>query len=302
MANSEAAEPLTVAAVIVTFNSAATIEDCVRSLLRSPILQELVVVDNHSSDDTLARVQHIGDARIRTIALTENVGFSRGVNRGAAETTAPLLAIVNPDATSHDGTLETLREAIRSRRYWAAGPALINSRGVRERSARAFPGERNALLNWRYFQVAPRTNNRHVASYLMLDRDLEDTFACDWLSGAFLLVRRDVFDALGGFDEQYFLYYEDVDLFRRARNHGYECCFVGATTAGHIIGHSSSTMPVRSGLRRVAGLIRYYRTHLRTGVRSDLRLGCYLVAGIVFLPLLRGTTGGPPAGRRGRQR
>ncbi|HEV7766170.1 MAG TPA: glycosyltransferase family 2 protein [Thermoanaerobaculia bacterium] len=275
-----------VAAVIVTFNSAATIHECIRSVLASPAVREVVIVDNRSADDTLARIATFTDDRLRVITMPENVGFSRGVNRGVAETTSPLLAIVNPDAACHDGTIEILRDAIASREFWAAGPALINSRGLRERSARAFPVERNALLNWRYLQAAPRTKNKHVASFLMLDRDLHDTFACDWLSGAFILAWRDVFDELGGFDPSYFLYYEDVDLFRRARNRGYVCCYVGATSADHAIGHSSNTIPIRAGLRRVAGFIRYYRTHVRTSILSDIRLAFYLAAGILFLEVL----------------
>lgn len=279
-------ESLAVAAVIVTFNSAATIEDCIASLLASPAVVELLIVDNQSTDETLARVARIDDARIRVIVMPENVGFSRGVNRGVAATTAPLLAVVNPDAVSHADTIEKLRDAIATGDCWAAGPALINSRGARERSARAFPTERNALLNWRYLQIAPQTRNRHVRSFLMLERDLHDTFACDWLSGAFLLLQRDVFDELGGFDPSYFLYYEDVDLFRRAKNHGHVCCFVGATSADHAIGHSSNTIPIRAGLRRVGGFIRYYRTHVRTGLWSDVRLALYMIAGIVFLEVL----------------
>jgi N-acetylglucosaminyl-diphospho-decaprenol L-rhamnosyltransferase len=279
-------ESLAVAAVIVTFNSATTIEACLHSLLASPAIAEVVVVDNASGDDTLARVSRIADARLRTITMPENVGFSRGVNRGVADTTAPLLAIVNPDAVSHDGTIETLRATIAANGYWAAGPALINRRGTRERSARAFPIERNALLNWRYQQAAPATQNRHVASFLMLDRDLTDTFASDWVSGAFVLLRRDVFEKLGGFDPAYFLYYEDVDLFRRARNLGHTCCYVGATTAFHAIGQSSKRMPIRAGFLRVAGFIRYYRRHVRTGVWSDVRLAFYLAAGVVLLEML----------------
>jgi N-acetylglucosaminyl-diphospho-decaprenol L-rhamnosyltransferase len=275
-----------VAAVIVTFNNAATIEACLESLLASPAVAEVVVVDNRSADDTLERVARIGDARVRTIAMTENVGFSRAVNRGVAETAAAFLAIINPDAVSHDGTIECLRDALASNGHWAAAPALLNLRGTRERSARAFPTERNALLNWRYHLAMPRTKNRHVAAFLMLDRDLRDTFACDWLSGAFLVLRRDVFEAIGGFDPAYFLYYEDVDLFRRARDRGYTCQYVGAVTAVHAIGHSSRRIPIRAGFLRVAGFIRYYRKHVRTGLRSDLKLAWYLGAGIALLEIL----------------
>ena len=250
----------------MTFNSAGTILPCVTSLLASTLVEKVVVVDNGSTDDTLQRLSTIRDARLEVIPLQRNVGFSRGVNRGARATSAPLLAIVNPDAVSHDDTLAILRDALRSNEYWAAGPALLNPAGLRERSARRFPTEKNALFNWRYLQWVPRTRNRDVASFLMLERDLSESFPCDWLSGAFVLVRRTVFDSLGGFDPSYFLYYEEVDLFRRAQAQGHRCLFVGAATADHAIGHSASSVPMQAGLRRIAGFVRYYRRYLRSGL------------------------------------
>ena len=275
-------EPL-IGAVVVTFNSSGTILACVTSLLASDLVEKVVVVDNGSTDDTLQRLSTLRDGRLEVIPLPKNVGFSRGVNRGAGATSAPLLAIVNPDAVCHADTLPILRDALRTRQCWAVGPALLNRAGLRERSARRFPTEKNALFNWRYLQWVPRTKNRDVASFLMLERDLTGTFECDWLSGAFVLVWRDVFDALGGFDPRYFLYYEEVDLFRRAQAKGHRCCFVGAATADHAIGHSASSVPLRAGVRRIAGFIRYYRAYLRTGLASDVRFATYLVAGVFFL-------------------
>ncbi|HEV7238755.1 MAG TPA: glycosyltransferase family 2 protein [Thermoanaerobaculia bacterium] len=279
------AQPPSVAAVVVTFNSEATIVACVNSLLASPVVTEVVVVDNRSTDDTLSRLASIDDPRLRLQAMPRNVGFGRAVNHGAAATKAPLLAIVNPDAVSHRDTIDVLRDAIASREFWAAGPALLNSQGQREHSARAFPTEENALYNWRYLQLFPETTHESVTSFLMLDRDLHEDFECDWLSGAFVLAWRDGFEAIGGFDPAYFLYYEDVDLFRRARNLGHRARFVGAATAEHLIGGSAKSVPFRAGVRRIGGFVRYYRTHLRKNIASDVRFAFYLIAGIALLAL-----------------
>jgi N-acetylglucosaminyl-diphospho-decaprenol L-rhamnosyltransferase len=279
-----------VAAVVVTFNSAGTIVDCVTSLLDSPIVTEVVVVDNDSRDETLLRLRPIDDPRLRVVRMPANIGFGRAVNHGAAMTTAPLLAIVNPDARNHPGTLETLRDAIASRDVWAAGPALLNVRGERERSARAFATEANALYNWRYWQMDPGTRQKDVVSFLNLDRDMHETFECDWLTGAFVLAWRDVFDAVGGFNPAYFLYYEEVDLFLRARKLGHRARFVGTAEADHLIGLSAKTVPFRAAVWRIKGFIIYYRAHLRRGLWSDVRFAFYLVAGTAFLaiaPLLR---------------
>ena len=89
-------ESLPVAAVVVTFNSAPTIADCVRSILASTIVRELVVVDNCSADDTLSRLREFRDERLRVIEMPRNAGFARASNEGTAVTTSPLIAFINP--------------------------------------------------------------------------------------------------------------------------------------------------------------------------------------------------------------
>jgi N-acetylglucosaminyl-diphospho-decaprenol L-rhamnosyltransferase len=281
------AQQPSIGVVVVAFNSAETIVPCLTSLLASTLVEKVVVVDNGSADDTLNRIAaQLEDARLEVIPMARNVGFSRATNRGAQATSAPLLALVNPDAVAHADTLPILRDALQEGGYWAVGPALFNRAGIRERSARRFPTEKNALFNWRYLRWMPRTRNRYVASFLMLEHDLAGAFECEWLSGAFVLVRRNVFDELGGFNPAYFLYYEEVDLFQRARASGYRCAFVGAATADHVIGHSARGVPVRAGFRRVAGFIRYYRTYLRPGLGSDFRFAVYLAAGVFVLEVV----------------
>src|SRR5262249_32617956 len=144
------------------------------------------------------------------------VGFGAAANIGATRATAPLLAFFNPDVSIRACTVETLIAALEGDpAVWAVGPALLNGSGVPEYSARGFPSEWSTLLNRRYLRVFPGSRHPELVRFLMLDADHTAVFECDWLSGALFLLRRADFAALGGFDERFFMYYEDIDLFRR---------------------------------------------------------------------------------------
>jgi GT2 family glycosyltransferase len=274
-------EGMSVAAVIVTYNSRGSIAACLDGLLASGVVREVIVVDNASSDGTLDAVRGRDD-RIVTIALSNNRGFGAAANIGAARATAPLLAFFNPDASVAAGTCEALAELLeRDAAVWAVGPALLNDRGVREYSARGFPSEWSTLFNRRYLDIFPRSRRAELVRFLMLDHDRTAVFECDWLSGAFFLLRRADFAALGGFDEQFFMYYEDADLFRR-RPPGRPVLFVGSALAAHAIGGSSRQVAVRAGAWRVRSSWRYYRKHLRRGLGTDARYTAATLCGILL--------------------
>jgi len=270
--------------VVVTYNSGGCIEACIDSLLASPAVDQIIVVDNASSDGTLDVVR-VRDARITTVALEKNVGFGAAANIGAARVTAPVLGFVNPDASVSTGTIETLVAALQENpSVWAVGPALLNSRGAREYSARGFPSEWSTLLNRRYFDMFSRSRRGELRRFLMLDHDRTARFECDWVSGALFFIRAADFRAVGGFDERFFMYYEDADLFRR-RPEGRPVLFVGGAVATHAIGGSSRRLPIRAGAWRVASSWRYYRKHVRRGIATDLRYWFATAAGM-FLEII----------------
>lgn len=270
-----------IGAAVVTYNSAGTIERCVRSLFIAGV-SRVVVVDNQSSDTTVDVLRSIDDARLTVIQAGENLGFGRATNRAAREVQEPLIAIVNPDAEALEDTFEVLERVLDDGRWWAVGPALLDGNGRREYSARGFPTIVGALFNRRFLAMFPRARFASLTRFLMLDHDLSTSFECDWLSGAFVLARREVFDELGGFDESYFLYYEDVDLFRRARDRGYSCAFVGEAVARHVIGGSSRSIVTKAAAWRVKSFLTYYRRYLRKGLFSDIKCGAALVTGVAL--------------------
>jgi len=265
---------MSIAAVVVTHNSSDCIKECLNGLVASPLVTEIVVVDNGSTDETVATTR-AHDPRIRIMPLENNRGFAAAANAGAAIVEAPTLAFVNPDATILPAAVEVLLRTLQSNAtVWAVGPALLNDLGLREHSARGFPSEWSTLLNRRFLEMFPRSRNRELRRFLMLDSERTKIFECDWLSGALFFIRRTDFIASGGFDERFFMYYEDADLFRR-RASGRPVLFVGTAVASHAIGMSSRRIPIRSGLWRVRSAWRYYRKHLRRGVRTD---AIYLIA------------------------
>ncbi len=200
-------------AVIVVYNSGAVIEACLQSLAG---IDDIVVVDN-AADDRLQ--QRPG---IRYIRNPDNLGFGRGCNTGIAAAKHDLVLLVNPDAVLELGALEKLLAA--SQAYPEAAllmPAILTPDGSVEPSHDAGLFEKRTM---------PKRRG---------EPDPEGDLCANFLSGAVLLLRKPAFDAIGGFDPNIFMYFEDDDLSLRLRQAGHALVRVNAARARHIGGGSS---------------------------------------------------------------
>jgi N-acetylglucosaminyl-diphospho-decaprenol L-rhamnosyltransferase len=207
------------AVVVVTYRSAETIGACLQSI---PKGLEVVVVDNASDDDTVARVEGFG---VRVIRNPDNRGFAAAANQGARATTAAAVLFLNPDAELGDGCAMKLDRALRDQPDLAiVGPARIDSPS----------GE---LTGYWPFPRAART----WANELGLSRLSRGGFDGDgFVVGTCLLMRRTWFDRLGGYDEEFWLYGEDADLGRRALALGGRSAAITDAAIHHIGGHSAA--------------------------------------------------------------
>src|SRR6266481_5287462 len=200
--------------IIVSFNSAGLIERCLASVdtcLRG-VTHEICVVDNASSDQPLDLARR-GAPGARIIASRENLGFAAGVNRGIAATTGRYVLWLNPDAELLDGGAgELIEYCDRHPGVGILGPQLVDPSGRVQLSCRSFPSYRTALFH--RYSLLTRTfpNNPGSRDYLMSDWDHRTVREVDWVSGACLLHRRSVLDDIGGLDERFFMYCEDVDF------------------------------------------------------------------------------------------
>jgi GT2 family glycosyltransferase len=246
--------------VIVTYFSEAEIGPCLDAVLGAGA--DVVVVDNASRDGTAAEVERRG---VRLIANRVNVGFAAAVNQGVTVLKSSYLLLLNPDAVLQGG-LERLREACDLPGAAAAGGRLVGPNGQLQLGfmVRALPTPAALILEALLLnRIWP--NNPVNRRYRALGLDYTKRAAVEQPAGAFLMIRRDVWEQLGGFDEGFRpLWFEDVDYCRRAMDRGYILYYEPAAVALHTGGHSISKIAVE--LRPVywySNLIRYAAKHFR---------------------------------------
>ncbi|HEX5096708.1 MAG TPA: glycosyltransferase family 2 protein, partial [Acidimicrobiia bacterium] len=200
------------AAVVVNFESGPLLSECVQSVLADASAgpAELVVVDNRSRDDSVALMQAACPG-VQVIRAPGNVGYARAANLGISATRAPVVAVLNADTRLIEGAGAVMVARLDSQpRVGACGPRLKNTDGTDYPGAREIPGIGVAVMHGLLGLWWP--TNPFTRKYRQLDADPSRPRAVDWISGAALWLRRDALDAVGGWDERYFMYLEDTDL------------------------------------------------------------------------------------------
>lgn len=222
--------------VVVTFDSGHLVRGIEAQLSRESCVASVCVVDNGSSDGTLSTARAISWRKpTKILSFPNNPGFGAACNQGvtAAGEDVPFILFMNPDVRLTAGTLDQLVSALAVRPdFGAVGCSLLREDGTPVASARWAP------------------SLRAIATRRIDDVDHRGTFAeADWLCGALMLWRREAFVEAGGFDEGYFLYYEDVDVCQTARSKGWKIGILGSTSVVHDQGHGR---PTSRALRRAS--------------------------------------------------
>jgi GT2 family glycosyltransferase len=261
------------AVLIVNYRAYDSLTACLASL--NPQLDdddEVCVVDYESDAQALAASLR-GCPRVTAVSRTDNRGFAAGVNLAAAETQAPYLLLLNPDSIVDEPVTKRLAAWMTEHPDVAvAGPRILNSDGTVQRSARRFP-DATTVLGGRSTWLSARFPGNWFSR-----RNLVDASApvdVDWVSGACLITRRAVFDAVGGFDDQFFLYWEDADYCRRVVTAGGRCVYAPIVSVRHIGGRSAER-------DRVLALRAFHDSAYRLFVKHAG------VGGRLIAPLVRG--------------
>lgn len=256
-----------VSVVIVNYNAGAALSATLASLPEGldGIGWDCVVVDNRSVDGS-ERAAERGDGRVRLLRNGANVGFARGVNAGLAHTGAPLVLILNPDCVLDRESVARLRcELLRWPRCAIVGPRILDPDGGLQDSARGDPNLMTGIFG-RTGSLSRLLPGLHVVrKNLVAQQALQSgasSTVVDWVSGACMLARRDALTLVGGFDEAYFLYWEDADVCRRLRTAGWETRYVPSAIVRHQVGQSSRTAPGLANREFHRSAYRYYVTHV----------------------------------------
>jgi N-acetylglucosaminyl-diphospho-decaprenol L-rhamnosyltransferase len=277
--------------VVVTYNSREQIRGCVEQVLPRPET-EIIVVDNASADGTL---EVLDGLPVQTIAASENRGFAYGCNVGFRAGNAPFVLLLNPDARIDPGALDRLVQTLETdSRVGAAAPKILHSDGSLDFSLRRFPRLRSTYARAFFLhRISPRAD---WADEVVRD---EDAYArpsdAEWVSGACMLLRRTVLEELGGLDERFFMYCEDLDLCRRIWDHGNRVAY----EPGAVVVHEGGASAPRTGLLPILAESRvlYAEKHMG-GMRTALERTGLALESILRLVVSRGGL----AARRGHAR
>jgi GT2 family glycosyltransferase len=247
--------------IIVNYNSLDFLQKCIGSIdkyLHPPYLEaalefEIIIVDNASTDGSAVFIKKnflkSKGGFVKLIESGENSGFSKGSNLGARVALGDYLLFLNPDTEfvqdGFNGILAFYREKSRTAKVGAIGARIINDDGSIQYSCRSFPTLlRQFYESWFLSKVFAKS--KVFGSYFMTYWDHEETRKVDWLSGAFLFLKKETFYSVGSFNEQYFMYSEDTDLCLMLAKEG--CCnyyFKDYTVKHHDAGTAGNEMGIR---------------------------------------------------------
>ncbi len=254
--------------IIVNWNSGHYLERCLQGIARTEtrfhVLERVVIVDNASTDGSVDRLG-VADLPLVILRNGENRGFAAACNQGAAGSSADYLLFLNPDAVPESTALDvTVRHMAQHPDIGILGAQMVDDQGKVLRRSAARPVH---LTNF----LATLTGLHKVAPSLfsgIVDEtwDHKDSRDVAHVMGAYLAIRRDLFESLGGFDEGFFVYYEDLDLCERARRSGRRVVYLADARAVHTGWVSSSQVPAERLFYSLRSRLYFCRKHF--GVRG----------------------------------
>ena len=234
--------PSDVAIITVSYNSSAQLADFLSRAVRSVASpSQITVVDNNSADikTTEALTKKLG---VNLLKLDKNVGYGSAVNKAVPVLPSELttLLVCNPDSELNAEAVTALTNAVQNRSVGVAGPRIYNEDGSVYPSARSIPSIRNGVGHALFANIW--LSNPWTKSYLSEAHLQNTTVPTGWMSGACLAIRRELFTEAGGFDDNYFMYFEDVDLGYRLGKRGLTNLYVPEVSITHIGGESTKAV------------------------------------------------------------
>jgi GT2 family glycosyltransferase len=277
--------------VIVGYRAYAELEQCLASLAAHEPAVPVVVVD-HAADEAKARGLVAAFPGVTYLKRHENPGFAAGVNYAARHAGPGPLLLLNPDCQLPGPIVAALVNVLTANpEAGVIGGLIREADGTLQQSARRFPDLTTALggrTSW-LSRVAP---GNPLTRRNLTAAPAAGVVPTDWVSGALMLIRRETFDQIGGFDEGFFLYWEDADFCRRAADAGWATLYAPVAEVVHLTARASRHAPVRSLRAFHHSAFRYYWKHGSIAARLASPVVAAGLAGRFLLRLMRVGGGG----------
>jgi GT2 family glycosyltransferase len=260
--------------VIICWNDLRVIRECLRSIFEGTQSGdfEVIVSDNGSTDGSVQFI-HENYPQVRVVENGANLGFAKGNNAGIRAAQGELVLILNPDTIIHKGSLDKfVAFADQHPEAGAFGCRVLNLDGTYQVSARLFPTVKRYWISALYLHRLARFSTLFTfEEYEGWKGNRERQI--DWQSGCCVMFRGQLLKRLGGFDEQFFYHFEEVDLCRRVWSAGFPILFTPEATITHLGGQSVNRFPIRFEIEKNRSRYRYfYKHHGREGARQCRRL------------------------------
>jgi GT2 family glycosyltransferase len=261
-----------ISVVVISYNGIEFIDDCLSSTVSSLAgeASEIIVIDNASSDGTVELIKG-KYPQVTLIQNESNLGFARAVNQGFERTTAEYILILNQDTKIIADAISKLAERMElDPRIGTIGPKFVGFDGRLQKSARAFPRYRDLLFEFTglsYLFPKSKTFNNWKMGWFDHLSEME----VDQPMGAALMVRRELLDKAGGFDESFGIFFNDVDFCRRIKEAGYVNLYYPEAVVAHFVGGSTRKKRARMIIESHRSMYRYFAKYAgKTGARLPL--------------------------------
>jgi GT2 family glycosyltransferase len=282
--------------IIVSWNVKDDLLKCLSSLQENPPSEsfEQILVDNMSSDGTLDAVKQ-RYPEVITIANRQNLGFGAANNQGIKASSGQYILLLNPDTIIHPGALDILVRFLDDNQdVGVCGAKLLYADGSVQASVRRFPSFRAVLYRHTVFRLLRifRTDYRR---WSMKDFDYDRQADVDQVMGSAMIVRRSVIDQVGGMDESFFMYYEEVDLCYRIKQAHWRIVFLPDAIITHLSGRSAKQIRLERRIMMLKSMMVFFRKHRNRFIAEIfavvfkfaviLRNICHLIFGVILYVL-----------------
>ena len=265
---------------IINWNTKKLLKECLDSVLAdtSSVPVEIEVIDNASTDGSADMVKE-KFPKVRLLKNPLNEGFAKAANLAIATGSQKYNLILNSDTRLEKGAVQTIYDFMeKNENVGASGPLLLNSDGSTQLSGRRFPSFKDATVHAFIGSVIP--DNKYSRRYQMADWERKSTSKVDWVSGAAICLRTDAARLIGGFDEGYFMYVEDMDICWRLHQKGFDVYLLPEARVVHHIGASSKLQSAKMVKEFQKSIYRFYVKQNQGTYKEHLG---FLVAGGLFV-------------------
>lgn len=246
--------------IIVTWNVADYIVACLASIYRninSRYEYEIIIVDSASQDNSVELIQS-QYPDVKLMEKSENIGYTQGNNIGLEQAKGKYLILLNPDTEILDNALNKMIDYLETHPdVGMIGPHTYNTDGTTQSTRRKFPTKALAFFESTWLQqFAPKTM---LDNFYLNDQPNDGIFPVDWVQGSALMLRREVFEQIGGLDTGYVMYFEELDWCKRASAENWKCIYLGSAEIIHHGGKSSEQVNIQKHIYFQESKLRYYR-------------------------------------------